>query len=117
MGLLKSNDATSSLRKQQWILLYGLLLVLEVRMPEIRIISFIAVLTLLVLGTRERHLESILQSTLRQIILIHNFPRTLIQVTLQITSTPENENAGSKVVQATSVFANVRSLGGVDADT
>ncbi|PBP19585.1 hypothetical protein BUE80_DR009595 [Diplocarpon rosae] len=53
-------------------------------------------------GTRERHLESILQATLRQIILIHNFPRTLIQVTLQITSTPKNDCAGSKLVQASS---------------
>ncbi|KAL2072588.1 hypothetical protein VTL71DRAFT_11931 [Oculimacula yallundae] len=53
-------------------------------------------------GTRERHLESILQSTLRQIILIHNFPRTLIQITLQITSTPENDSAGSKLIQASS---------------
>lgn len=61
------------------------------------------ILTLLVLGTRERHLESILQSTLRQIILIHNFPRTLIQITLQITSTPENDTAGSKLIQASSV--------------
>jgi exosome complex component RRP46 len=66
-----------------------------------------ATLTCGVLGTRERHLESIIQSTLRQIILIHNFPRSLIQVTLQITSTPENENAGSKLVQAASVFADV----------
>jgi len=48
-----------------------------------------------------------MQSTLRQIILIHNFPRTLIQVTLQITSTPENEDAGSKLVQAASVFEDV----------
>lgn len=53
-------------------------------------------------GTRERHLESILQSTLRQIILIHSFPRTLIQITLQITSTPGNDNAGSKLVEANS---------------
>ncbi|CAL3962337.1 unnamed protein product [Diplocarpon coronariae] len=51
-------------------------------------------------GTRERHLESILQATLRQIILIHNFPRTLYQVTLQITSTPRNDTAGSKLIQA-----------------
>jgi exosome complex component RRP46 len=57
-------------------------------------------LILSVLGTRERHLESILQSTLRQIILIHNFPRTLIQITLQITSMPEDEASGMKVVQA-----------------
>lgn len=63
----------------------------------------VPVLTNFVLGTRERHLESILQSTLRQIILVHNFPRTLIQVTLQITNTPENKNTGSKVVQAGSV--------------
>ncbi|KAG9238779.1 hypothetical protein BJ875DRAFT_3387 [Amylocarpus encephaloides] len=56
-------------------------------------------------GTRERHLESILQSTLRQIILIHNFPRTLIQVTLQITNTPEDKVAGSKIVQASSHLA------------
>lgn len=54
-------------------------------------------------GTRERHLESIIQSSLRQIILIHNFPRTLIQVTLQITSTPDNDFANSKLNQASSV--------------
>jgi len=53
-------------------------------------------------GTRERHLESILESTLRQVILIHKFPRTLIQVTLQITGTPENESSGSTLVQASS---------------
>lgn len=73
------------------------------RYPIVRISKLVIILTILVLGTRERHLESILQSTLRQIILIHNFPRTLIQVTLQITSTPENETAGSKLVQASLV--------------
>ncbi|RDW78168.1 hypothetical protein BP5796_06020 [Coleophoma crateriformis] len=56
-------------------------------------------------GTRERHLESIIQSTLRQIVLIQNFPRTLIQLTLQITGTPENETTGSKIVQAGSNLA------------
>ena len=69
-----------------------------------------AILTLRVLGTRERHLESILQSTLRQIILIHNFPRTLIQITLQITSTPENDTAGSKLMQASSVLTHLTVL-------
>ncbi|KAF3056381.1 Exosome complex component RRP46 [Daldinia childiae] len=53
-------------------------------------------------GTRERHLESLIQSTLRQIILINNFPRTLIQVVLQVTTTPENEYVNAKVAQATS---------------
>ncbi len=51
-------------------------------------------------GTRERHLESLLQSTLRQIILVNNFPRTLIQIILQITVTPENEYVNGKLVQA-----------------
>ncbi|KAI0125879.1 hypothetical protein BJ170DRAFT_451597 [Xylariales sp. AK1849] len=51
-------------------------------------------------GTRERHLESLLQSTLRQIILINNFPRTLIQITLQVTVAPENEYVNTKVAQA-----------------
>ncbi|KAI1661372.1 hypothetical protein F4813DRAFT_227047 [Daldinia decipiens] len=53
-------------------------------------------------GTRERHLESLIQSTLRQIILVNNFPRTLIQVILQVTTTPENEYVNAKVAQATS---------------
>jgi len=55
-------------------------------------------------GTRERHLESIIQSTLRQLILIQNYPRTLIQVTLQITETPANETSSPKLYQASSVI-------------
>ncbi|KAI1082817.1 hypothetical protein F5B20DRAFT_485865 [Whalleya microplaca] len=51
-------------------------------------------------GTRERHLESLLQQTLRQIILVNNFPRTLIQVILQVTVIPENEYVNTKVAQA-----------------
>jgi len=55
-------------------------------------------------GTRERHLEAILQSTLRQIVLIHNFPRTLIQITLQILSTPSNEASNAKITQTSSIL-------------
>ncbi|KAI0391804.1 hypothetical protein F5Y17DRAFT_478301 [Xylariaceae sp. FL0594] len=51
-------------------------------------------------GTRERHLESLLQSALRQIILTNNFPRTVIQVVLQITVTPENEYVNAKLLQS-----------------
>ncbi|KAI0003995.1 hypothetical protein F4779DRAFT_80738 [Xylariaceae sp. FL0662B] len=51
-------------------------------------------------GTRERHLESLLQQTLRQIILVNNSPRTLIQVILQVTVAPENDYVNTKVVQA-----------------
>lgn len=68
------------------------------------------------LGTRERHLESILQATLRQIILIHNFPRTLIQLTLQVTSTPENDAVGSKLVHANVVRECKRELLKAGAD-
>lgn len=53
-------------------------------------------------GTRERHLESIIQPTLRQLILIQNYPRTLIQVTLQIAKTPSNETRSPKLYQASS---------------
>ncbi|KAI1333401.1 hypothetical protein F5Y16DRAFT_393795 [Xylariaceae sp. FL0255] len=51
-------------------------------------------------GTRERHLESLIQSTLRQIILINNFPRALIQIVLQISVAPENEYINAKLAQA-----------------
>ncbi|KAI0164851.1 hypothetical protein GGR57DRAFT_214580 [Xylariaceae sp. FL1272] len=51
-------------------------------------------------GPRERHLESLIQSTLRQIVLINNFPRSLIQVILQITMAPENDYVNSKLAQA-----------------
>lgn len=39
-------------------------------------------------GPRERWLESILQSVLKSILLVHLHPRTLIQITLQITKEP-----------------------------
>ena len=36
-------------------------------------------------GPRERWLESIIASTLRSVVLVHLHPRTLVQVTLQVT--------------------------------
>ncbi|KAL9099098.1 MAG: hypothetical protein Q9163_005352 [Psora crenata] len=42
-------------------------------------------------GVRERHIESIIQNTLRQVILVSAHPRTLIQVTLQIVAAQEDE--------------------------
>ena len=56
-----------------------------------------------VLGVRERHLESIIQSTLRRVILVSAHPRTLIQVTLQIIVTPEDDSASTSLPQAASV--------------
>ncbi|KAG9821178.1 hypothetical protein KCU98_g14504, partial [Aureobasidium melanogenum] len=41
---------------------------------------------------KERHLESLIHSTLRDIVLTHMHPRTLIQLTIQIVNTPEQEN-------------------------
>ncbi|KAF7563516.1 hypothetical protein G7046_g635 [Stylonectria norvegica] len=51
-------------------------------------------------GTSERQLESILQAALRQLIPVRNYPRCVIQVTLQVAETPENDYANSKLVQA-----------------
>ncbi|KAL8377813.1 hypothetical protein RB595_008475 [Gaeumannomyces hyphopodioides] len=51
-------------------------------------------------GTRERHLETILQSSLRQLILVKNFPRGLVQIVLQATASPENDYVSTKLVQA-----------------
>ncbi len=56
-----------------------------------------------VTGIRERHLESILQSTLRHVILVSAHPRTLIQVTLQIVSSKEGSFNSGDLPQATSV--------------
>lgn len=51
-------------------------------------------------GTAERQLESILQSALRQLIPVRDFPRSMIQVTLQVVETPENAYENTKLVQA-----------------
>lgn len=55
------------------------------------------------IGTRERHLESLLQSSLSRIILVKNFPRSLIQIVLQIEDTPANDYVTPKLVQAGTV--------------
>lgn len=56
-----------------------------------------------VASTREKLLESIIERTLRQIILINNFPRTLIQVTLQVALAPSNTTTTIKASLTTSV--------------
>ena len=55
------------------------------------------------IGTRERHLESLLQSSLSQLILVKNFPRSLIQIVLQVEESPENNYVNTKLVQASRV--------------
>ena len=62
-----------------------------------------SMLLMFVTGVRERHLESILQSTLRNVILVSAHPRTLIQVTLQIISSKEESFNAGDLPQATSV--------------
>ena len=39
-------------------------------------------------GPRERWLESVIHSLLRSVLLVHMHPRTLVQVTLQVTKEP-----------------------------
>ena len=62
-----------------------------------------SMLLMFITGVRERHLESILQSTLRHVILVSAHPRTLIQVTLQIISSEEESFNAGDLPQATSV--------------
>ncbi|KAK1249071.1 hypothetical protein MKX07_002587 [Trichoderma sp. CBMAI-0711] len=50
-------------------------------------------------GTAERQLEAILQPALRHLIAIRNFPRCVVQVTLQVMEAPENAYVNSKVMQ------------------
>ncbi|EFY88637.1 hypothetical protein MAC_05255 [Metarhizium acridum CQMa 102] len=61
-------------------------------------------------GTAERQLESILQAALRQLIPIRNFPRCMIQVTLQIMEAPENAYQNTKLLQAQSNLAIIPAL-------
>ncbi|KAF1957813.1 hypothetical protein CC80DRAFT_442748 [Byssothecium circinans] len=42
---------------------------------------------------KERHLETLLHNTLRSIILTRSIPRTLVQITLQVRSLPEEESS------------------------
>lgn len=49
-------------------------------------------------GTAERQLENILQAALRQLIPIRNFPRCMIQITLQVVETPENTYENAKIL-------------------
>lgn len=51
-------------------------------------------------GTAERQLEAILQSALRQLIPVRDYPRCMIQITLQLVETPENAYVNAKVIQA-----------------
>ncbi len=61
-------------------------------------------------STREKHLESIIEKTLRQIVLINQFPRTLIQVTLQVTSSPSNETTTAKSNSNASVSTTINDV-------
>ncbi|KAF6221305.1 hypothetical protein HO133_002160 [Letharia lupina] len=53
-------------------------------------------------GLRERHLESIIQNTLRRVILVSAHPRSLIQFTLQIVTSPEDGSVTGNLPQAAS---------------
>ncbi|KAK0368328.1 exosome complex subunit Rrp46 [Colletotrichum limetticola] len=103
MGRLRSNDATKTPSNQSLMLSYDLLQGSEVRLSFFwHLVVNFAHTRDDYLGTGERQLENILRSALRQLIPVKNFPRCLIQVTLQVTETPQNDYANSKVVQAQS---------------
>ncbi|KAL6715654.1 exosome non-catalytic core subunit rrp46 [Lecanora helva] len=51
-------------------------------------------------GVRERHFESIIQNTLRHVIIVSAHPRTLIQITLQVITSPGDGDASGSIPQA-----------------
>lgn len=53
-------------------------------------------------GIRERHLESLVERTLRHIIVVTAHPRTLIQVTLQVIATQEEDSISGVLPPAAS---------------
>jgi hypothetical protein len=57
-------------------------------------------------GPKERHLETLLHNTLRSIILTRLIPRTLVQITLQVRSLPEEDaTSGVNTVRLPSLCA------------
>lgn len=61
-------------------------------------------------GVRERHLESLLHATLGAIILTQTHPRTLIQITLQITAAPTETTCTSQAPHYTSYLSPLPAL-------
>lgn len=51
-------------------------------------------------AVRERHLESIVQKALRQIVILTANPRTLISVSLQVTATPTGSSGPKELHQS-----------------
>ncbi|RDA83777.1 hypothetical protein CP532_5201 [Ophiocordyceps camponoti-leonardi (nom. inval.)] len=49
-------------------------------------------------GTAERLLETMLQSALRQLIPVRTFPRTMIQITLQILEVPQSPYKNTRIL-------------------
>lgn len=41
-----------------------------------------------------------MQAALRQLIPVRDYPRSVIQITLQVAETPENAYVNAKIVQA-----------------
>jgi hypothetical protein len=55
------------------------------------IYDYIKILTSTAPGPKERHLETLLHNTLHSLILTRLIPRTLVQITLQVRSLPEED--------------------------
>ncbi len=51
------------------------------------------------IGTRERHLETVLLASLQQLIFVRDFPRCLFQVVLQVKTAPQNDYVNTKLVR------------------
>ena len=61
-------------------------------------------------GPRERWMESVVASLLRTVVLVHMHPRTLIQVTLQITKDLDADAGGVRIRSAVKDVATIPAL-------
>ncbi|CAF9915931.1 MAG: hypothetical protein GOMPHAMPRED_000900 [Gomphillus americanus] len=61
-------------------------------------------------GIRERFFEGLIHKTLKQVIKTKQFPRTLIQITLQITASPDIDAIAGRPHQAASLLYLLPSL-------
>lgn len=66
-------------------------------------------------GPRERWIESVLQTYVQSILLVHLHPRTLVQVTLQVTKQPESGFGSKEDVAILPALINAAFLALVDA--